>query len=288
MPNIRIRPARATDRADVESICARIWEENDDYVPQAWDDWLADAHGELVVAELAGQVAGLAKLSHLDDDEWWLEGLRVVPDHQRQGIAGRLQAYLVEQARRSGAGTLRFGTHSRNQPVQHLAAHDGFRHIATYRVCEAEPLAPADSPSPRLLTETDLAAAWTLIEGSPRYRAASGLYETFWSWRSLTRRRLARHLQDGDVWGLGADRAAAALALVCPTQKEDAIDIGYADRAAGALTAILLALRGLAARQGCTKVRFRPVDEESLMDAVETAGSEPGWDRDLWIFELRL
>lgn len=288
MPNIRIRPARATDRGAVESICARTWEENDDYVPHAWDDWLADAHGELVVAELAGQVAGLAKLSRLGEDERWLEGLRVAPDHQRQGIAGRLQAYLVERARRSGGGTLRFGTHSRNEPIQHLAAHDEFRHIATYRVYEAEPLAAADSPSPRLLTEADLAAAWGLIEGSPRYRAASGLYETFWSWRSLTRRRLARHLRDGDVWSLGTDRAAAALALVCPTQKEDAIDIGYADGAADALRAILLALRGLGARRGCTKVRFRPVDEESLLDAVEAAGYEPGWDRDLWIFELRL
>lgn len=82
MSRVRIRAARPSDQADVAAICAAIWQEADDYVPQTWDDWLADRHGELVAAEWEGRVVGLAKLTHLTEEQWWLEGLRVTPEHR--------------------------------------------------------------------------------------------------------------------------------------------------------------------------------------------------------------
>lgn len=286
MSKVRIRAARASDKVDVTAICAQIWEEADDYVPDRWDDWLADPGGRLVVAEREGRVVGLAKLTRLTDDQWWLEGLRVSPEYQRRGIAGKLQAHLVEAFRQMERGTLRFGTHSRNEPVHRLAARDGFRHVATYRLLEAEPLDAERTSSLRRLTEADLDPAWNQAQGSPRYRAARGLYETFWSWENLTRDRLAHHLSAGDVWGIDGDDPVAALALLCRTDKEDAIDLGYLDGRGDETEPLLLALRGLAARQECDSVRFRAVDEPELIRAAEGAGYERSWDRNLWIFEL--
>lgn len=286
MPKIRIRAARATDKADVEAICALVWEDADDYVPELWDDWLADPHGKLVVAQLEGCVVGLAKLTRLSADQWWLEGLRVKRKHQCRGIGGKLQAHLVEEFTRTGRGTLRFGTHSQNHPVHRLASRDGFRHVATYRLYEADPLPPEQTLSLRQLAEVDLDAVWSLIHDSPRYRAAGGLYETFWSWENLTRERLAHHLSRGEAWGIDWDDRMASLALICQTDKEDAVDVGYVDGREHAMETLLLATRGLAARRGCDKVRFRPVDEPELITVVERAGYQPSWDRDLWIFEL--
>jgi GNAT superfamily N-acetyltransferase len=286
MPRVRIRVARASDRADVEAICAHTWEETDDYVPQEWDDWLADPQGKLIVAELGDRAVGLAKLTRITDDQWWLEGLRVSPEYRHRGVAGKLQAHLVREFRQIGRGTLRFGTHSQNEPVHRLAARDGFRHIATYRLYEAEPLLHEQTLLMRRLTETDLGPAWNLAHGSPRYRAGSGLYETFWSWENLTRERLAHHASEGDIWGVDEDDRLAALAVICQTDKEDAIDLGYVDGHEDAMEALLLAVRGLAARRGCDRVRIRPVDEQQLMNAVEQAGYQSSWDRDLWIFEL--
>ena len=50
MSNPRIRPARATDRPAVVAICG-----DEDYIPREWDEWLADPHGELAVAEADGR-----------------------------------------------------------------------------------------------------------------------------------------------------------------------------------------------------------------------------------------
>jgi len=286
MPKVQIRAARAADKVDILAICAGVWEEAEDYVPEVWDDWLADSYGKLIVAQVGDRVVGMAKLTQLSADQWWLEGLRVKREHQRQGVAGKLQAHLVEEFTQTGRGSLRFGTHSQNHPIHRLASRDGFRHVATYRLYEAEPLPPEHALPLHQLAESDLDPTWRLILGSPRYRAASGLYETFWSWQELTRERLAYHVSRGEVWSIDLDAHVASLALICQTDKEDAIDIGYADGREGTMETLLVALRGLAAQRGCDKVRLRAVDEPKLITAVERAGYQSSWDRDLWIFQL--
>lgn len=286
MPKVRIRAARAADRADVEALCAQIWEETDDYVPKVWDDWLADSSGRLIVAEMRDRVIGLAKLTQLTPRQWWLEGLRVSPEHQRRGVGGKLHAHLVEAFSQAEQGALRFGTHSENHPVHRLAARHGFRHVATYRLYEAEPLRTEPAAPLRQLTAADLNSVWRLVQSSPRYRAAGGLVEAFWSWETFTRERLAQHLSGGRVWANDTQDRLAALALICETDKDDAVDIGYVDGNRDAMGTLLLSLRRLAAQQGCDKVRFRAVDEPELISVVEQASYQSGWNRDLWIFEL--
>lgn len=281
MPNLRIRPARATDRPAVVAICG-----DEDYIPREWDGWLADPHGALSVTEAGGRAVGFAKLSRLAEDEWWLKGLRVDQAYRRRGIAGRLVAHLVEMARQAGRGTLRLGTHAHNGPMRRIAARCGFRHVATYHRYQA---APFDAVAPPLhpLTEADLPAAWALVGGSPRYRAAGGMVESFWTWKNLTRERLASHLANGEGWGLGYGAELAGLALVYRTE-ENTLNAGYVDGREDALVSLLHGLRRLAADLGDAEVRFKPVDEPGLVAAVDAAGYERVRDRDLWIFEARL
>lgn len=285
MSKILIRPAQTTDKPAVEAISAQMWD--NDYIPDVWDDWLADPHGQFFVAELEGRVAGFAKLSCLADDKWWMEGLRVDPAYWGQGIARQLQARQVEVARHIGRGTLRLGTHSENEPVHRIAVRDGFRRVASYRPCRAEPL-PAGETSLRRLTYTDLAAAWALIDESPRRRAAGKLYEVSWKWKKLTRERLACHLAAGDVWGMYTGGELAGLAVTFQREDRDALCAGYVDGSGETLDTILLGLRGLAAQLGCAEMRFKLVNEPALVMAVEAAGYEHSWDRDIWIFELEL
>ena len=285
MSKILIRPARTKDKPAVEAISGQMWD--NDYIPDVWDGWLADPHGRFFVAELEDRVAGFAKLSRLADDEWWMEGLRVDPAHWGQGIARQLQARQVEMARRIGRGTLRFGTHSENEPIHRIAARDGFRRVATYRPCRADPLLAGDTPL-RCLTGSDLPAAWTLIDESPRHRTAGELYEVSWKWKRLTRERLARHLAAGEVWGTDAEGELAGLAITFQRENRDALCAGYVDGLDEVLGTILRELRGLAAQLGRAEMRFKPVNESALVMAVEAAGYEHSWDRYIWIFELEL
>jgi hypothetical protein len=50
-----IRPARPGDRPAMERICVQTWEWGD-YIPEVWDDWLADEQGLPIVCELEGRV----------------------------------------------------------------------------------------------------------------------------------------------------------------------------------------------------------------------------------------
>lgn len=285
MPQVRIRPAQEADRLAVEAICARAWE-GEDYIPSVWDEWLADPQGQLAVAELEGRVAGLGKLSRIADDEWWLEGLRVDPDCWRQGVAGKLQAHLVGLAGEKGSGVLRYGTHSRNEPVHRIAAHAGFRHVASYVLCRASAVPVSGAISLRRLDEADLAAAWALAERSPRHRASQGLYEVDWRWRRLTRERLAGHLAAGDAWGVDGAHGLAALALIW--SDEQGLQVGHVDGAGDSLVEALRRLRALASRQGHDEVHATLVLEAELVTAAGEVGYERVEERDRWIMELEL
>ncbi len=287
-PQIQVRAAQAADGPAIEAISAQIWEGRD-YIPDVWEDWLADPDGQFSVAEMEGRVVGYGKLTRLADGEWWMEGLRVAPAHRGEGIAGRLHAHQIELARCTGRGTLRLGTHAENHPVHHMAARDGFRRVAVYRPYRADPLPALEPPSLRRLTGADLETAWALVQNSPRLRAASGLCEDFWHWKSLTRAELERRLADGDAWGLETGGALAALALVGRPEEGGEPGVLHVDYVEGSLAPILEELRRLAARMDCAELRFRPVDEPELIAATEAAGYELREEsHDLWIFELAL
>lgn len=126
---ILCRPARPADTEAVQNFLPGIWN-GEDYVPQVWDAWLRSRKGLLVVAEYAGQTAGLGRLRDLGWGEWWMEGLRVDPQFQGLGIASRLHEYLLERWQESNGSVIRLATHARRQAVRHLCQRTGFQDIA--------------------------------------------------------------------------------------------------------------------------------------------------------------
>ncbi len=280
-----VRPARPEDRADMEAICAQIWG-GEDYVPEVWDRWLADPEGELSVVELDGRVVALAKLSHIADEEWWLEGMRVHPNYRRLGVSRLLQAHQLEVAERLGAGVLRFATASHNRPIHRNALRDGFRRVAEFRRYSADAL--PGPPSPRPLGPEDLEAAWGLVEDSSIRRASGGLYEVDWRWQGLTKERLAAHIAAGQVWGVDLDGRPAALAVVLPDPEEARLSVGYVDGTPEGLKALAWGLRLLAYQQGYPKVRIFSVADPALLEALRSAGLAPDRDHSLYIFEKQM
>ncbi|TET51425.1 MAG: GNAT family N-acetyltransferase [Anaerolineales bacterium] len=285
MDRIRIRPGRTADRAAVVAICAQAWE-GEDYVPRVWDEWLTDGKGELAVAEIDGQVVGFAKLSRLGPQEWWLQGLRVDPSHRREGVAGRLHARLMDQVRANGRGTVRFATHSENEPVHRMSAHDRFKRVAAYRLYAASPQPAPDGDSEPPLRQAGLEEARAFLSDSPLLASAGGLYELRWVWAELTDGRLAEHAAAGSVWAVGEEGAPAGLAIGFRVDDVDAQHVAFIDGDDEGLPALLQGLRRMAARQQSSEgVWLKALVEPRLTEAVEAAGFEPGWDRDMWVFE---
>lgn len=281
----RVRPARPDDRSDMEAICAQIWEGHD-YIPEVWDSWLADPHGQLTVVELNGRVVALGKLTRIADDEWWLEGLRVHPGYRRLGVARLLQSHQVALAERIGKGTLRFATGSWNRPVHRNAARDGFRRLAEFIAYEAAPL---PGPCPVHQAElSDLDPLWRRVSQSAVLRAAGGLYELQWHWLTLTRERLASHLQRREVWLPRCEEPLDGVAIVQPDKERGRLRVGYIDGEPEGIVALAWGLRVLAHELGLEKVRFRVPSHQPLLEALEAAGAVRVWEHSLWIFERPL
>lgn len=277
-----IRPARSEDRADVEALCKHIWGGND-YVPEAWDEWIADPKGELAVVERKGRVIALAKLSHVADDEWWLEGLRVHPDYRRLGVARTLQGHLLKVAEQVEVGVLRFATASTNRPVHRNAARDGFCKVAEFVPCRADAL-PGPNPL-RLLGPDDLETVWEMVAHSPVRQASGSLYEVCWQWIALTRARLAGHLSAGEVWGAEIEGRLAAVAILPECSWAEHLAVGYLDGTPEGLQILAWGLRALAHQRGYLGVRIRVVTGPALLDSLRMAGFVPDREHTLWIFE---
>ena len=284
-----IRPARAADRAAMEQVCAQTWEWGD-YIPEVWDDWLADGAGALIVGEWAGQVVALSKITWQARDQVWLEGMRVDPDYRRRGIAGQFLDYSLAYADEHGARVVRLGTGHHNTPVHITTARAGMERVGSYVHLIAEPLSDdglASWPELSLLTLEHAAQVEAFLAESAVLSHTHGLYNGDWAWQELAAEDVQSLLEQGEVMAwCSPDGQLAALATIHPDREGNELWVGFADGEAAAVTQLAGAIRMQAARFGAERVTAMVPDLAWLRDAYRAAGYDSGdWEGELLIFE---
>jgi GNAT superfamily N-acetyltransferase len=279
-----IRPARSGDSAAMKRICAHTWDWGD-YIPDAWETWLADEECVVLVGEIEGQVVALSNAAFQPDGQVWLEGMRVDPDHRRQGIAGQFLDSSIALARDRGARVVRLGTGRNNAAVQTIAARAGMKRIGTYVQWNSNPL---DGTSDLVVLSPDSAAqVHAFLKDSPVLAHNHGLYSADWAWQELSPERVAHFLAGGQgVAQLAPGGSLAALAFLVPEPEDQALWVGFADGEPEAVPRLLTALRSHAAQAGAEKVRTMVPAVAWLRDAFQAAGFTYGdWQGELCIFE---
>jgi ribosomal protein S18 acetylase RimI-like enzyme len=141
-----LRRAVAEDRPAILAISATIWDGRD-YLPRVLDKWLEDQQGYLTVALLDDQLVGISRLALPAVGHGWLEGARVHPDCQGQGVGKAMTRHLVEEARKLGLRSLRYTTSTDNWGSRKLAQTLGFQERGIWRRYTATPGPIAFSPS---------------------------------------------------------------------------------------------------------------------------------------------
>ncbi len=282
-----IRPAKEDDFPYIEHIGSRIWEGND-YLPRVWDRWLHDPNGEMVVAELKGQVVGVGRLTDMGDGEWWLEGLRVDPDFQGKGIGKRLHKYLVERFRARGGTVLRFMTASHNTPVHRMAAESGFTHLYSL-IPYAADSEPGQIEPLRRLEMGDADTAWAFLQGSPHFHKVHGLYGGGWRLRKLTLNHLTEDISSGLAYGwYNSGGEMIGLAIISLPEREPdkpfRMRTAYLDVPEAELSGAASGLRALAHKLGREAVTIQALPEWT--PALERAGYERPFEFEGWVFEL--
>src|SRR5437588_11406625 len=131
-----IRRARPSDKRDVLAAVRTIWGGHD-RVPDVFDRWVTHRTGPFFVAESAGRVVAMGKLTVVSPTEAWLEGGRVAPRWRRKGIATALIAHRIAYARERGFRVLPFSPASDNTPIHRAARHFGFTRVGALSRREA-------------------------------------------------------------------------------------------------------------------------------------------------------
>ena len=275
LAGLTCRPARAEDTGDVTALTRTIWDGHD-YVPHVWPEWLADPFGHLAVAELDGQVIGLVKLTRFAADEWWLQGLRVDPAFQGQGVARRLHDYIVDFWVHNGEGTLRLSSY--RPQVRHMCEGTGFTIIGHYGEYAA-PALPGEELALRRVRKDALlpGGAW------PVY---SRFMDVGWTWINVTTTRLNTAAAEGRAW----TNPAGDLWVVREEADEDGaarLWLEWIACPAPRLAANLQDLRSLGGALGYRQVAWSPPLETPALEALAASGFARSWEGFVWLFEQR-
>jgi N-acetylglutamate synthase-like GNAT family acetyltransferase len=284
-----IRRAVAQDKDAVLAFCARTFEWGD-YLPEVWEQWLADEKGQFLVATQDGVPVGVAKVTLLTPSEAWLEGLRVDPQHRHAGLGWQFQTACLEVARRSGVDVARLATGSKNLAIHKMAERSGMHRMAAAWPLEASALASEkESASLTHLGMSDWGPISTRILQGSTLAALHGLYGAGWTWEAMTEDKLRAHLRRGQVLALcdGEAEIAAVAITLDPDPIGRSLPIAYVDGGASRAQDLALALRHYAATLHLEKVGAMLPAASLLRQAFLQAGYQPELEVDgaIWIYE---
>jgi GNAT superfamily N-acetyltransferase len=264
------RPARPEDKPRVQEITAHTWDDGD-YIPEVWDNWLADPQGELAVAVDDDVVVALSKLTQVVGDQWWIEGLRVDPERRLRGIGQAMVAYQVARAKRFGGRVLRYATGIRNEGSHRIAERTGFYVLTRFVERVADKL--DSSVKAQVSTKADLDAAWNLAHGSDLFNAANGVYVFRWKAYPMTRERLAEHLDQGIITSVReASGHLAAWCIVDNDPNWEGIEVTSLFGTQDGIAKLACAMRAQASSLGKAMVEVMMPLYPPALEALETAG----------------
>ena len=267
-----IRRARASDKRDVLAAVRTLWGGND-RIPDLFDAWVTHRTGPFFVAESAGRVVGMGKLTVVSPTEAWLEGGRVAPRWRRKGIATALIAHRIAYARERGVRVMRFSTASDNTPIHRAAKTFGFalvRRLARYEAPAREGAAPARARPAH--ERAVLRRVGALVQ-----RRSS------WEWREITRHDVGNAIARGRVL-VSDDRVGAAAVL--GERDEDSMTVVAIGGGARPLRDLLGGLRAEAHRRGLEDVSFY-TSSAAERRAARSAGYRRPWSGEAYLFEKR-
>jgi len=257
--NLSIRPGRPEDQPAIETFTRHTFEWGD-YVARVYGEWLADTAGQTLVADSGGNAVGLARVASLSDEEAWFQGVRVHPDHRRQGVGTALTSHACEWAQERGARVIRLAVESWNRPARTQFERSGFRPVSRWIAAEREvgegsPVPEGNGgkrvPAPERLRPAPVAevssAMMSWISG-PLSGAARNLFPIHWRWRRLTADDLADAARRRALW---EGRPGWAMARV----DDDIFDVSWIETAPDDADAMARALIDCASGAGVDSMR---------------------------------
>jgi GNAT superfamily N-acetyltransferase len=269
----------------VAEFCKGIWE-GGDYVPDVWHDWFNDPHGLFITAEYEGRAIGCAKISLLADAQWWLEGFRVDPKYQGLKVGSRIHNYLTDWWAEHRDGSVRLMTE--NPAVVHLCQKTGYTKTQELRGYKAWPI---KEPTRDFSPVTDMRKAAAFACQTESVQLTDGLVD--FGWRVGVANESIFEIYSGDkayfVHRFYWWRNKQGLFSAWEDEEDNrrTLTLGLLACAIRDLSAMLLDIRRLAARQKFDRVFLLAFLKPQIISGLEQAGFFTTWENYLRLFERK-
>lgn len=207
---IQIRRATESDRQDILRISAQVWD-GSDYVPAVLDKWLAPAGGILWVAVVENQVAGFSRMTFLNSEHCWMEGIRVDEIHREKGIGKALTDFQVKEAFDMNFKSCGLSSYIENTGSLKILRTDRFTETGCFKYfCyEAEAESSTTQTARRDILEgcivkpldsTQLELVQSAIEGSDMLQQRQGYLSYDWTFERYTPSFIQERIAAGDFY----------------------------------------------------------------------------------------
>jgi len=269
---VKIRRAKPSDKAPILEISKKIWGGHD-YLPQVWDDWLADKKARFIVATVNGRTVGCAHASLQASYVAWLEGVRVHDEFRGLGIAGKLNQALVQWARRVGARVARLSTGSSNRASREHLAKIGFPVMGTFQRLDTTKglrLKPAGITLPRRSAKS----LWNWLRTRPNFAENHAMYSDGWTWHPLTHQALRNLVAQGRVLVKSRDGESSACCIFLDEEK--ILTIGFVAGDRDEVGKLIRMLRFLKFQKKREKLRVLLPSRSPFVRTLENSGFKKG------------
>ncbi len=270
-----IRPGAVSDLKAIRAFTSDTFEWGD-YIVDSYEEWLADEHSMVLVAE-SGPAVGLNRSVMLSDREAWIHAARVHPDHRRQGIGRALNIEACAWARQQGAVVARLLVEDWNEAAVRQVQELGYRPVARWTsglVELADDVHPRSNGHKRLPGEerltpgrsTEADVAWISWMSGEAATAGRELFPVGWHFRKMRQSDVAAAARRRALWQCPSGWVIADETepghLFVPWISTSDLDV---DR-------LLRALADLATERGLNSIRLMVPRVPWMVPAIERAG----------------
>lgn len=210
---IKIRPARPSDKAVVLGFCKHTFGRWGDYMPEVWGQWVKTKHGLFFVATIKDVPVGVGKITDHRPGELWLEGLRVDPKYRGHGIGRIIQDYTWKKAMSLKPRYIRYATGSYNKISQHLGQSKSMKIVAEFDEYTGK-LLPARET---VLVPARLKECGEYLSLFNRDRMAKpwkGMYLDSWSAKTFDKQAIDGLIKQKRVYGYYDQRGLAGALVI--------------------------------------------------------------------------
>lgn len=133
---MNLRKAELKDKEGIIEISKYTWDGND-YLENIFEKWVNEDKSDFSVLEKNNKIIGTIKLTHLQNKEYWLEGLRIHKDYQNKGYAKFLTEEYLKKIKNSNFNLVSMATFYNSKSIDIVKKY-GFHLLNSFKIHRIE------------------------------------------------------------------------------------------------------------------------------------------------------